>query len=195
MYHCVYNMKNILIILLLLTGLFVSGQNANQVDLVLDLTQIDDQSSYQLMYKRQINNSITLRGGFSLFIDMDKETRSDTLSLQRGTVMYNLSAGFQRDLKLEGFDHIKLYMGIDGYWNSTLDRKPYETYYGYYWNIGLKPLVGMYYDPIKNIRLSVESRANFNFNFQQYSAPGDNIDQRLDFRSLDQLTFGIGYLF
>jgi hypothetical protein len=188
-------MKNILIILLLLTGLFVSGQNANQVDLVLDLTQIDDQSSYQLMYKRQINNSITLRGGFSLFIDMDKETRSDTLSLQRGTVMYNLSAGFQRDLKLEGFDHIKLYMGIDGYWNSTLDRKPYETYYGYYWNIGLKPLVGMYYDPIKNIRLSVESRANFNFNFQQYSAPGDNIDQRLDFRSFDQLTFGIGYLF
>ena len=125
LYHCVYNMKNILIILLLLTGLFVSGQNANQVDLVLDLTQIDDQSSYQLMYKRQINNSITLRGGFSLFIDMDKETRSDTLSLQRGTVMYNLSAGFQRDLKLEGFDHIKLYMGIDGYWNSTLDRKPY----------------------------------------------------------------------
>jgi hypothetical protein len=103
--------------------------------------------------------------------------------------------GFQRDLKLDGFDHIKLFVGMDGYWNSTLNQKPYETYHGYYWNVGLKPLVGLYYDPIKNIRLSVESRANLNFNFQQYSAPGENIDQRVNFRSLDQLSFGIGYLF
>tara|TARA_B100001057_G_C22678487_1_gene882794 strand:- start:96 stop:662 length:567 start_codon:yes stop_codon:yes gene_type:complete len=188
-------MKYILVILILFTGLFVLGQNSNQLDLVLDLKQIDDQSSYQLMYKRKINTSITLRGGLSLFIDTDKEIRNDSLSLQSGTVTYDISAGFQRDLKLEGFDHIKLYFGMDGYWNSTLNRKPYETYYGYYWNIGLKPLVGFYYDPIENLRLSVESRANLNFNFQQYSAPGENIDQRLDFRSLDQLAFGIGYLF
>ena len=188
-------MKYILVFLILFTGLFVLGQNNNQLDLVLDLKQIDDQSSYQLMYKRKINTSITLRGGLSLFIDTDKEIRNDSLSLQSGTVTYDISAGFQRDLKLEGFDHIKLYVGMDGYWNSTLNRKPYETYYGYYWNIGLKPLVGFYYDPIKNLRLSVESRANLNFNFQQYSAPGENIDQRVDFRSLDQLAFGIGYLF
>lgn len=195
MYHCVNNMKNILTTLLLFIGFFVSGQNINQVDLMLDLKQIDDQSSYQLMYKRQISNVITLRGGLSLFIDTDKETRSDTLSFQSGTVMYDLSMGFQRDLKLDGFDHIKLFIGMDGYWNSTLNQKPYETYYGYYWNVGLKPLVGLYYDPIKNIRLSVESRANLNFNFQQYSAPGENIDQRVNFRSLDQLVLGIGYLF
>jgi len=195
LYHCVNNMKNILTTLLLFIGLFVSGQNINQVDLMLDLKQIDDQSSYQLMYKRKISNVITLRGGLSLFIDTDKETRSDTLSFQSGTVMYDLSMGFQRDLKLDGFDHIKLFVGMDGYWNSTLNQKPYETYYGYYWNVGLKPLVGLYYDPIKNIRLSVESRANLNFNFQQYSAPGENIDQRVNFRSLDQLVLGIGYLF
>ena len=188
-------MKNILTTLLLFIGFFVSGQNINQVDLMLDLKQIDVQSSYQLMYKRQISNVITLRGGLSLFIDTDKETRSDTLSFQSGTVMYDLSMGFQRDLKLDGFDHIKLFIGMDGYWNSTLNQKPYETYYGYYWNVGLKPLVGLYYDPIKNIRLSVESRANLNFNFQQYSAPGENIDQRVNFRSLDQLVLGIGYLF
>tara|TARA_Y100000385_G_scaffold259257_1_gene287901 strand:- start:2246 stop:2812 length:567 start_codon:yes stop_codon:yes gene_type:complete len=188
-------MKNTLVILILFSGLFVSGQNNNQVDLVLDLKQIDDQSSYQLMYKRKINNEITLRGGLSLFIDMDKETRSDTLSLQSGTVMYNLSAGFHRELKLEGFDLIKLYVGMDGYWNSNLNRKSYETYYGYYWNIGLKPLVGLYYDPVKNIRLSIESRANLNFNFQEYSAPGENKDQRINFKSIDQLSFGIGYLF
>ena len=65
-------MKNILTTLLLFIGLFVSGQNINQVDLMLDLKQIDDQSSYQLMYKRKISNVITLRGGLSLFIDTDK---------------------------------------------------------------------------------------------------------------------------
>ena len=79
-------MKYILVFLILFTGLFVLGQNNNQLDLVLDLKQIDDQSSYQLMYKRKINNSITLRGGLSLFIDTDKEIRNDSLSLQSGTV-------------------------------------------------------------------------------------------------------------
>ena len=95
-------MKKILTLVLLFTGLFVSGQNKDQVDLILDLTQVDDQSSYQLMYKRAINNSIVLRGGLSLFIDTDKEIRSDTLASESGTVMYNLSLGFQKQLKLDG---------------------------------------------------------------------------------------------
>lgn len=188
-------MKKILTLVLLFTGLFVSGQNKHQVDLILDLTDIDDQSIYQLMYKRAINNSIVLRGGLSMFIDTDKEIRSDTLASESGTVMYNLSLGFQKQLKLDGFDLIKLYAGVDGYWNSTLNQKPYETYYGYYWNIGLKPFVGLYYDPIKNIRLSVESRSNLNLNFQQYSAPGENIDERISFKPIDQIAIGIGYLF
>ena len=188
-------MKKILTLVFIFIGLFVSGQNKNQVDLIIDLTQLKEQSSYQLMYKRLMDNSVFLRGGLSLLIDTDKETRSDTLFSESGLVVYNLSLGFHKELKLEGFDLIKLYAGMDGYWNSTLNQKPNETYYGYYWNIGLKPLVGLYYDPIKNIRLSVESRSNFNLNFQQYSAPGENIDRRVSFRPIDQIAIGIGYLF
>tara|TARA_B100001059_G_scaffold63629_1_gene59557 strand:+ start:1411 stop:1977 length:567 start_codon:yes stop_codon:yes gene_type:complete len=188
-------MKKILTLVFLFIGLFVSGQNKNQVDLILDLTELKEQSSYQLMFKRLINNSVVLRSGLSLFIDTDKETRSDTLFSESGLVVYNLSLGIHKELKLEGFNLIKLYAGIDGYWNSTLNQKSYETYYGYYWNVGLKPLVGLYYDPIKNIRLSLESRSNFNLNFQQYSAPGENIDRRVNFRPIDQIAVGIGYLF
>ena len=64
-------MKKILTLVFIFIGLFVSGQNKNQVDLILDLTQLKEQSSYQLMYKRLMDNSVFLRGGLSLFIDTE----------------------------------------------------------------------------------------------------------------------------
>jgi len=188
-------MKYTILTILILFGLCSYAQQKNELNLMFDLTDVRNQSNYQLMYKHNFDAANSLRGGFSLFIDTDKEIRNDSLSSQSGTISYDLSLGVQRILKLEGTDVVHLFVGVDGYWNSTFNQKTYETYYGYYWNVGIKPLVGLYYDPLENIRLSIESRSRLNFNFQEYSAPGENKDQRVNFNPLNQLSIGIGYLF
>jgi len=185
---------------LLLTSIFwmfgLHAQIKKEMKLLVDVSDLKNQTGYQLMYTKIVNKSdIALRFGTTLFIDTDKETRYDTFNSSHGTITYNLSLGLQKQLKLANNPKVKLYAGMDGYWHSTLNKKTYESYYGYYWNVGFQPLFGLYFDPNKNVRLSVESRSKFNLNFQEYSAPGDNMDQRIDFRSVDQVMFGIGYLF
>jgi len=186
-------------ITLLSIGLAISLNSfaqKNEIALVIAPLEFEEQSSYQAMYRRSLNEKYTLRAGLRLLVDTDRETRNDTaLSFVAGTVQYDLSIGVQHKLFLDDLENLYLYAGIDGYFNSEFNRKSYETYYGYYWSMGLKPLVGLAYEPLKNVRLSFEFRSNLNVNLQDYSAPGENIDRRFTYRPLDQLSLGIGYLF
>ena len=136
-----------------------------------------------------------MRAGGRFYVETVKSTRSDTISSNFGSVQYDLSVGLQRNLLIEDMDKLYLYVAVDGYWNSEFNRKDYETYYGYYWNFGLKPIAGIAYEPFDNIRLSLESQADFNINLQQYSAPGINKDNNFSFYPLRQLGISLGYLF
>ncbi|MBT6236377.1 hypothetical protein N9811_05965 [Bacteroidia bacterium] len=172
------------------------AQLTNEVSLLIAPLKLDEQSSYQLMYRKELSGSDwSLRGGLRLLVDTDRETRADTLFTNEGTVQYDLSIGAQRKLPLDGLDKAFGYVALDGYWNSSFDQAANSDYYGYFWNLGVRPTFGVAYEPIKNIRLSLESRANFNVNLQDYNAPSNNANQRFTFNPVDHLAIGLGYLF
>lgn len=148
------------------------------------------------MYRRTLrDNSVKLRAGLRLYANSSKETRSDTVSSQFGSFQYDISVGIQKDLRIGDLERVKLYTAVDGYWNSELRRNREDTYYGYYWNFGIKPTLGIGYKPFENIMISMESRANANINLQDYSAAGVNHDRKFSLRPMDQVVLGIGYLF
>lgn len=66
---------------------------------------------------------------------------------------------------------------------------------GIFWNFGLRPTLGVSYEPFSNIRFSIESRTNLNVNLQDYNAKGNNADQRYTFSLVDHMAVGLGYLF
>lgn len=185
--------------LLLLVLIFVlpaiAQKKSNELAISVAPLNFKKVSNYQMMYRRSIDNNLKLRAGLKFSMDTDKELRNDTVTLAKGTVQYDISFGIQKDLSIGDLDKVTLYIATDGYWDSRFNREAHETYYGYFWSFGLKPSVGIAYEPFNNIRLSFESRANFNVNLQEYSAPGENKDTRYSFKSLDQLAVNIGYLF
>ena len=188
---------NRLLILVLATFPFISNaQYRNDASLVISPLKMEEQSSYQLMYRRQLPNKLwNLRASMGILVNTDKEVRNDSTALNSGSVSYTLAAGGQRKLVLEDIKKAYAYIGSDVYWQSQFLRNPTDTYYGYYWNVGTTPLVGISYEPIKNIRLSLESRSDFNLNFQKYDAETANKDTRVSFKPLNQLALGLGYLF
>lgn len=191
-------MKKTLILIFIFLSFVGSlkAQRVNEIALIVAPLKFEEQSSYQLLYRRQLKKEDwKLRAGLRLLVDTDKETRLDTVFRNEGTIQYDLSAGVQRNLNIEGLEKIKGYVGLDGYWNSDFRQTNSSDYYGYFWNLGLRPTVGVSYEPLKNIRLSVESRSNFNVNLQDYNARGNNADQRFTFNPLDHLALGLGYLF
>ena len=169
--------------------------NINELALVISPLKLEEATNYQLLYRRNLDENLLLRAGGRFFVETVKSTRSDTISSNFGSVQYDLSIGLQKNLSIQDLDKLYLYAAIDGYWNSEFNRKDYETYYGYYWNFGLKPIAGIAYEPFENIRLSLESKADFNINLQQYSAPGVNKDNKFSFSPLRQLGLSLGYLF
>ena len=169
--------------------------NKNELALVAAPLVFDEATSYQMLYRRSLNPELSLRAGLRLFVDLDKETRFDTVTMNEGSFQYDLSFGLQRNLPITSLKKVYLYIATDFYYNSEFNRKPHETFYGYYWNMGLRPLAGISYEPFENIRLSFESQANFNVNLQEYSADGYNADRRFTFNPLDRLAMSIGYLF
>jgi len=191
-------MRNIyLIAFFTLVSVFsAQAQYKNDLSLIVAPIKFEEQSSYQLLYKKQLkNDNWKVRGGLRLFVDTDRETRLDTVFNNEGSIQYDISLGLQRQLKLDGLETIRGYLALDGYWNSDLKQTASSDYYGYFWDFGMRPTFGISYDPLKNIRLSLESRANFNINLQDYNAPGGNADQRITFNPVDHLALGLGYLF
>ena len=148
-----------------------------------------------LWYKQVLTHQYSMRMFASFSMDTDKEVRNDSVSLKQGSVSYTLALGLQRNLPLGSNKILAAYIACDGYWNSSFKRAASESYYGYYYNFGLMPLAGLQFTPYDKLRLSLESRANFNVNLQEYSAEGDNFDRRYSFKGFDHLAFGIGYLF
>jgi len=186
----------LLIVIVLATFSTVLAQKSNnEVALVIAPLKFSQQSSYQLLYRKNLNEDLQLRAGLRAFVQTDKETRTDTVITNKGTVQYDISIGIQKDLSIKDVEFVNLYMASDLYFNSAFNRVQGQDYYGYYWSTGIKPLVGISYKPFDNIRLSFESRANLNVNLQQYDGTGSNSDQRVSFRPLDQLAIGVGYLF
>ncbi|HCD68129.1 MAG TPA: hypothetical protein DEQ56_06595 [Bacteroidetes bacterium] len=188
--------KLIALMIFVCLGIGVKAQKRNEVALVISPLKFKDAASYRALYRHGLKNeNLSLRGGVRVLINTNKEIRSDTLSTRSGTVQYDLSAGVQYKLPISSLDKIYLYGASDAYFNSEFDQKAYETYYGYYWSFGVKPIFGLSYEPFDNIRLSLESRGDFNINLQDYSAPGENRDQRFNFNPANQLALGFGYLF
>lgn len=191
-------MKNIvtLIVCTLGLGYYANAQTSNDLTLLIAPLDIKKQSSYQLLFRKDLNrDDWKFRGGLRVLIDTDRETRADTIFRNSGTIQYDLSVGLQRNLQIEGLKKINAYTALDGYWNSDFRQLESSDYYGYFWNFGVRPTVGLSYDPFKNIRLSVESRSNFNVNLQDYNARGNNSDRRFTFNPLDHMALGLGYLF
>jgi hypothetical protein len=188
---------NLMLLILVVTSLQCIGQsNRNEVALVIAPLVLDQQSSYQVLYRMELKNEDwSLRSGLRVLVATNKETRSDTVFKNSGSIQSDLSAGLQRKLNVESLDRVYLYVASDAYLNSEFNRKKNETYYGYYWNFGLSPLFGISYEPFSNIRLSLESRADLNVNLQQYDATGLNKDERVSFSPLKRLAVGFGYLF
>ena len=188
--------KLITLIVLVFLVISVKAQNKNEVALLISPLKFENANSYQAMYRHSLRNETwSLRGGARVLVNTDKEIRSDTLSTRSGTVQYDLSVGIQYKLPISNLEKIYLYGASDVYFNSEFNQKAYETYYGYYWSFGVKPIFGLSYEPFENIRLSLESRGDFNINLQYYSAPGENKDQRFNFNPAKQLALGFGYLF
>ncbi len=186
----------LLIVIVLSTSLTVLAQKLNnEVALVVAPLKLNQQSSYQFLYRKSAKADLHLRAGLRIFVQTDKETRTDTVVTNSGTVQYDISLGIQKDLSIMDVKFVNLYMASDLYFNSAFNRVQGQDYYGYYWSTGIKPLVGVSYQPLDNIRLSLESRANLNINLQQYEGTGNDSDQRVSFRPLDQLAIGLGYLF
>jgi hypothetical protein len=187
--------RNILLPLLFLSIISLAQQNKNELALSISPLHFEDAESYQMLYRRSFKNDKMIRAGAQFLADTRKETRTDTIAKQFGSVKYNLSLGYQRNFEIEDLDRVYLYGAADGYWNSEFNRKSYESYYGYYWNIGVKPIAGITYEPFDNIRLSIEAKADCNINLQQYSALGVNKDEVFSFSPLRQLGLNFGYLF
>lgn len=180
-------------VLLILTA--AAQNNINEIALVVSPLNFEQPESYQALYRRHLSNDRLLRIGGRFFAETLKETRADTVATNFGSVQYDLSCGLQKNLRIDNLDALYLYAAVDGYWNSEFNRKSYETYYGYYWNFGVNPIAGIAYEPFDNIRLSLESKADFNVNLQDYSAAGLNKDKKFSFSPLRQLGLSIGYLF
>ncbi len=186
----------VIFFLVFFSALTVNAQSLdNEIAVLVAPLKLDDKSNYQLMYKRSLPENLKLRSGLRLLVNTDKTLRSDSVIVESGSFGYNLSLGIQKDLQIGDLEKMYLYAGSDLYWNSEFNRKTHESYYGYYWNFGTKPLLGVSYEPFSNIRLSFESRANFNINLQEYSAAGENYDRKYKFSVVDELALSVGYLF
>lgn len=186
----------VLIVCFIISITSAQAQFNSEIALVVAPLDIDLQESYSLLYRRSLQRKgLSLRATLGLGIDYDKEWRADSVSINTGSFSYNLAVGLQHDLKLGDLEKINGYVATDLYYNSALIRRPNEAYYGYYWNTGLRPLAGMSYMPLSNVKLSIEARSDFNVNLQGYSADGVNRDVRISFIPMNELVLGIGYLF
>jgi hypothetical protein len=197
-------MKNLYIVIVLVLG-FGTSAYGQQKELALYCSpiEIDNPENFKLLYKHYVNKNLALRFGFGATVQIDKETRNDTVTLIQGKVTNAWSLGFQRELELGSSSSrltnksksTRFYVGADAYYNSEWNRRSSETYYGYYWNFGVTPVAGISINPFKRVKVSLEALGNFNVNLQEYSAPGDNFDNRIQFRLYDRGALSIGYLF
>ncbi len=156
---------------------------------------LSEDTEMGLWYKYPINYTSSLRSTVIMDFGIDRETRSDTLSTNQGSVAYLIALGWQNATVLDKAKQWSLYAGFDAYWDSEFVKPQGQDYYGYFYNLGFNPLAGLSYTPYKKFRISLEVKADLNLNFQSYSAEGENYDRKFSMNSLDHFALGLGYLF
>lgn len=191
-------MRITFIILLASVSQLVNAQLLkNTVSLYLSPIQLNETSNYGLLFTRSIDKTTNVRVGLRVYVDTDKETRLDSVSLNEGRIEYDIRFGIQKMYPLGSFEKLQLYGSVDAYYNSMLKRESYETYYGYFWDFGFNPIIGLQYEPLNNVSIFAEAGSDLNLNFQEYSVTGPtkNSDSRVTYDPLGHLALGIGYKF
>lgn len=179
--------------------LFSFGQNKHELGLNLPLLKLKS-PELSLYHKYSFNREFELRSFIGFQMQTDKEIRSDSISFNEGYIAYQLALGLQRNLDIIGADKFTFYCGTDAYLNSKFIKEDGQSYYGYFYNFGFRPAVGISYRPLSQIAISLESRALLNFNTQAYSANdqnsvGTNYDRRVSFKSFDHTALMLAYVF
>lgn len=166
----------------------------NEMGCSIDLLSLTEPSP-MLLYKRVLNNNWSLRSFVGLTVQTDREVRADTLLIDEGNVSYYLSAGAEYKLPLQKFKKWQLYVGIDAFLDGQFIKPNKDSYFGYYYTFGGKPVYGIAYQLDKHLRCSMETRSTFRMNLQEYEAEGENYDNRVSFKGLDQIVLAVGYCF
>lgn len=171
------------------------AQQNNQLGLTADVLNLKSSDFIELSYKRSISQDWQMRSFVSLAAKTNKEVRMDSLLQATGSVSYNLALGAQRMADISGHKQWNVYLATDGYWNSEFRKEEMQTYYGYYYTVGIRPAYGVQYKLAANLNAAFEARSNFNANLQGYSGEGENYDRIYSFKALDQLALSLLYCF
>jgi hypothetical protein len=190
-------MKYLILALFICVSILSNAQSLekNEIGLVVSPLKFAQQESYGLRYLRTINKDLSVRAGLRIYANTNREVRNDTIATSFGTIQYDIRLGLQRSLDLGSFELIKPYVAGDFSFNSELKKESYESYYGYYWNMSLNPVVGLESEPVHRLRVYFEAGGDLNVNLQEYSAPGENYDRKFSYNPIGYLALGIGYKF
>lgn len=172
----------------------VARAQSNEMGVVLR-PLLSEKLEMGVWYKYPLNYSSSLRATVFMDFGIDREVRADSLSLNEGRVAYLIAVGWQKSTILDKEKRWSAYAGFDAYWDSEFIKPATQDYYGYFYSLGIQPLAAMSYIAFKKMRFSLEVRSDLNFNFQSYSADGDNYDRRFRLTPFDQFALGVGYLF
>ncbi|MBR9860336.1 hypothetical protein GYB22_06230 [bacterium] len=166
----------------------------NEVSLLVSPIKTQEKPSLGFLYRRALNENWMLRSTLGIQVNAIQTIRSDTQALSQGNIAYSVALGSQYSLDLDINDPLKLYVGLDLYWNSAFRKEAIEDYYYYYYNVGVMPLVGIS-RTFNRVKLSLEGRGNFNMNFQSYEGEGENYDRVFKYKPADHFAIGLGYIF
>ncbi len=189
-------LKNLLIVFLICFGVTcVQAQNKNEIAIMLSPISFEEQENFELLYRRDLNNeALKFRSSFGYNSNATRSTRSDSIVIDQGNIFYSLSAGLQRDLKIEELDKVRLLVSVSGYLNSE-SVKTNTAGYSTFWDFGIQPTVGINYMPYSNIRLGFEVVSDINRVLQSYEGIGLNKDQSTIIRPYNGLLISLGLLF
>ena len=99
------------------------AQYLNELTLVISPLKFEEQSSYQMLYRRELSNeNLHLRAGLRLYANTDKQQRLDTLYTNTGTVQYDFAIGLSVIYLSEIFETLKLYVAGDAYLIRTSEN-------------------------------------------------------------------------
>ncbi len=186
-------LRNVFASFFMLSMCLAKGQS-NELGVLLR-PMLSEELEMGVWYKYPLNYSSTLRSSVFMDLGLEKEVRSDSFSLNQGRFAYELALGWQKEAILDKAKQWRVYAGVDAYWDAAFIKQASEDFYGYYYSLGLNPLVGFNYTAFKKLRCSLELRSDLNFNFQSYSDPDENYDRKVNLTNFDHLALGIGYLF
>ena len=122
------------------------AQTSHELGLLLSPIEFTSESEPGIFYRWNRESGLSYRAQLTLSANTNKELRNDTMTLNEGLVQYGLAIGVQQKLPLGHWDRIFSYAAIDGYWNSRFSRPDGQDYYGYFFDFGFTPVLGVSMD-------------------------------------------------